>query len=132
MSKEFFWLSLTLAVTALMTFPYVLNRVAVRGLWGTMNNPSSNDAPLAPWAARAQCAHVNAVENLVLFAPAVIVVTMLNLGNASTTFACELYFFSRVIHYLVYTAGIPVLRTLAFFGGWTGIAILVYRLLLAA
>ena len=131
MSKELFWLSLTLAATALFTFPYVLNRIAVRGLWGTMSNPSISDPPQPAWAERARSAHANATENLVLFAPAVIVVSMLNLGNASTVVACQLYFFSRLIHYVVYTAGIPVLRTLAFFGGWTGIAILVYRLLMA-
>jgi uncharacterized MAPEG superfamily protein len=129
MSKELFWLSLTLAATALFAFPYVLNRIFVRGLWGTMSNPAVSDPPQSAWAERARCAHANATENLVLFAPAVIVVSMLNLGNASTVFACELYFFSRVIYYVVYTTGIPVLRTLAFFGGWAGIAILVYRLL---
>jgi uncharacterized MAPEG superfamily protein len=129
MSKELFWLSLTLGVTALFFLPYVLNRIAVRGLWGTMANPSPDDLPLAPWAERARRAHANAVENLVLFAPAVIAVHVLNLGDSMTVAACELYFVSRVVHYVVFTAGIPVLRTLAFFGGWGGILMLVYRLL---
>jgi uncharacterized MAPEG superfamily protein len=129
MSKELIWLTLTLAATTLFSFPYVLNRIAVRGLWGTMSNPSSSDAPQSPWADRAQRAHSNAIENLVLFAPAAVVVSMINAGNDATHFACQLYFYSRVIHYVVYLAGVPVLRTLAFFGGWAGIAILVYRLL---
>lgn len=129
MSKELFWLALTLGMTALFMFPYVLNRVAVRGLMGTMGNPSASDKPLAEWAQRAQRAHANAVENLVLFAPAAIAVHVAGLGNSLTATACALYFFSRLAHFIVYTLGIPGLRTLAFFGGWAGIAILVLRLL---
>ena len=74
MSKELYWLSLTLAMTALFWAPYVLNRMVVRGLLGTMANPSPGDAPLAPWAERAKRAHSNALENLALFAPAVLAV----------------------------------------------------------
>ncbi|MES1195779.1 MAG: MAPEG family protein, partial [Steroidobacter sp.] len=126
------WLSLTLGMTTLFFLPYVLNRILVRGLWATMKNPSVNDLPLSPWAERAKNAHANAIENLVLFAPAVLTVHILNLGNAATVIACELYFVSRSVHYVVYAAGIPVLRTLAFFGGWIGIVMLIYRLLEAA
>ena len=132
MSKELFWLSWTLAVTALFAFPYVLNRIFVRGVWGTLRNPSNSDVVLAPWAERAQRAQANATENLVVFAPAVIVISLLNLGNTTTVFACQLYFYSRLVHYVAYSAGIPVLRTLAYFGGWAGIAMLVYRLLSVA
>lgn len=130
MSKELFWLSLTLTATALFSFPYIINRITVRGLSGAMANPAPGDKPVAPWAERAQRAHANAVENMVLFAPAVLVVHALNLGNSLTAFACELYFIARIGHYVVYTAGIPVLRTLMFFGGWLGIALLLVRVLL--
>ena len=95
----------------------------------TMANPGRDDKPMAPWAERAHRAHANAVENLVLFAPAVLAVQVLGRGDALTVTACALYFFSRLVHYVVYAAGIPVARTLAFFGGWIGVAILVLRLL---
>ena len=131
MSKELFWLSLTLAMTAVLFLPYVLNRIMVQGLWATVANPSPGNPPLSPWAERAKCAHANAIENLVLFAPAALVVHLLSLGNSTTVFACELYFVSRLVHYIAYAAGIPVLRTLAFFGGWSGIVMLVYRALAA-
>ena len=129
MSKELFWLSVTLAMTALFAFPYVLNRIAVRGLVGTLANPSPDDRPLAAWAQRARLAHANAVENLVVFAPAALAVHVLSRGDSLTATACGLYFFSRLLHYVAYTAGIPGVRTLAFFGGWIGVAILVARLL---
>ncbi|MEO8155761.1 MAG: MAPEG family protein [Rhizobacter sp.] len=129
MSAELYWLSLSLAATALFCFPYVLNRIAVRGLAGTLSNPSPDDPPLAAWAQRAQRAHANAVENLVLFAPAALAVHVLHRGDGLTAAACAIFFVSRLVHYVVYTAGIAGLRTLAFFGGWVGIALLVLRLL---
>ncbi|TXC67498.1 MAPEG family protein [Piscinibacter aquaticus] len=129
MSTELFWLALTLAVTALLPFPYVLNRIAVRGLGGALANPSPTDEPLAPWAERARRAHANAVENLVLFAPAALAIHLTQRGDGFTVAACMLYLLARLTHYLAYTFGIPGLRTLAFFGGWVGIAMLVARLL---
>jgi len=129
MSPEIHWLSLSLGMTLLFWVPYVLNRMVVRGIWPTLANPSDADKPLSPWAARAKAAHYNAIENLAVFAPAAIAVHVLGLGTATTAFACALYFYSRLAHYLVYSAGIPVLRTLTFVGGWAGSAILVARLL---
>lgn len=128
-SKELYWLTLTLGMTALMAFPYVLNRIAVRGLAGVLANPTPSDKPQAEWAQRAQRAHANAVENLVLFAPAALAVHLLQRGDGFTTIACALFLSSRLVHYVVYTLGIPVLRTLAFFGGWTATMMLVARLL---
>lgn len=129
MTDELYWLSLTLTATVFFWVPYVLNRMAIRGLQGTMANPSPQDPPLAPWAERARRAHVNALESLVLFAPAVLAVHALDLGDSLTAVACELYFFSRLTHYIVYAAGIPVVRTFAYFGGIAGIVILLVRLL---
>jgi len=131
-TNDLLWLSAVLAATALMGFPYVMNRFLVRGFWGTLRNPVADDPPLAAWAQRAQRAHYNAIENLAVFAPAVLTVHLLNAGNAETSGACALYFGARLLHYLVYAAGIPVLRTLAFLGGWVAIAILILRALSAS
>jgi uncharacterized MAPEG superfamily protein len=127
MTHEIPWLAWTLGLTLLLWVPYVLNRIAVRGLWGTFDNPKPTSTPHAPWAERARAAHTNAVENLVIFAPAALAVHAMNLGNPTTDLACALYFYARLVHFVVYTAGIPVVRTLAFFGGWGGTVILVAR-----
>lgn len=129
MTPEIHWLALSLAATALFAFPYVLNRIAVRGVAGMLANPSPTDQPLAEWAQRAQKAHANSIENLAVFAPAALAVHLLSLGNAATAAACAVYFFARLGHYLVYTAGIPGLRTLAFFGGWGATVVLLARVL---
>jgi hypothetical protein len=43
MSKEIFWLVLTVAMTGLFWAPYILDRIMVRGLAGAMANPSPNE-----------------------------------------------------------------------------------------
>lgn len=114
MTRELFWLTLTVILTGLMWLPYVLNRCQVRGLGGAMANPSRNDKPHAEWANRLMFAHDNAVENLIIFAPLVLILNAIDYSSKMTVLACAIYFWSRVAHVIVYTMGIPVLRTLAF------------------
>ena len=125
MPKEFFWLTLTVAMTGLFWVPYILDRLMVRGLMGAMANPSRGDKPQSEWADRQMRAHTNAIENLVIFAPLVLATQDLSIATPATAFACALYFWSRLVHYVVYTLGIPVLRTLAFVGGFVAQVILV-------
>jgi len=70
-------------------------------------------------------AHVNAVENLIIFAPLVLTARALSITTAVTGFAGALYFWSRLVHVVVYTLGIPVLRTLSFAGGFVAQVLLV-------
>lgn len=132
MPRELFWLTLTVAMTGLIWIPYILDRMMVRGLMGTLANPSPDDKPQSPWAQRMMAAHVNAIENLVVFAALVLIAQDTNVSNGATVFAAGLYFWSRLAHVVVYTAGIPVARTLAFAGGFVAQAIFVlaiFRLL---
>lgn len=115
-TPELFWLTATVALTGILWLPYVLNRLLVVGLW-----PALRDAPTppaSPWAARMIAAHRNAVENLVLFAPLVLVAVYAHRTSATTALAAMTYFFARLVHFIVYSAGIPVLRTLAFGIAW--------------
>ena len=125
MSNELFWLVMTTAMTGLIWLPYILDRIMVRGLMGAMANPSPSDKAQSPWARRMMTAHINAVENLVVFAPLVLVTRALGIATALTAFACALYFWSRLAHVVVFTFGIPVLRTLSFAGGFVAQALLV-------
>jgi uncharacterized MAPEG superfamily protein len=114
-----FWFLATLIMTALLWIPYVLDRIARLGLARTFANPTPADAAnQSAWALRAKAAHANAVENLAVFAPLALVALS---GSAAATqlavAASAVYFFARLSHYLFYTAGVPVARTLAFFAG---------------
>jgi uncharacterized MAPEG superfamily protein len=124
MTRELFWLTLTVILTGLLWVPYVLNRCQVRGLGGAMANPSRNDKPLSEWANRLLFAHDNAVENLVIFAPLVLILNAIDYSSKWTVLACAVYFWSRLAHLIVYALGVPVLRTLTFLIGFAAQAVL--------
>jgi uncharacterized MAPEG superfamily protein len=125
MTKELMWLTLTVILTGVLWIPYILDRAVVRGLMGSMANPSPNDKPQTPWARRLQAAHYNAVENLVIFSALVLILNAQHHSTQSTVFACAVYFWARLVHAVVYALGIPVLRTLAFSVGFLAQAALV-------
>ena len=129
MSTELFWLMLTVAMTGLFWVPYILDRIMVRGLMAAMANPSPKDRPQSAWAQRMMAAHVNAVENLVIFAPLVLILNAIDYSSKWTVLACAVYFWARVAHLIVYTLGLPVFRTLAFTVGFIAQAVLALAIL---
>jgi uncharacterized MAPEG superfamily protein len=128
MKPELMYLLWVTILTALMWVPYVLDRMAVRGLVDTVGYPE-NPKPQSPWARRMQSAHANAVENLVIFAVLVLVANATGVSNAATVFAAALYFWARLAHLLAYTFALPWVRTLAFVGGFAAQVIFVLQLL---
>jgi uncharacterized MAPEG superfamily protein len=125
MTRELFWLTLTVILTGLLWIPYIINRSQVRGLTGSMANPSRGDKPHAPWATRLMFAHDNAVENLVIFAPLVLILNAVDYSTTWTALAAAVFFWARVAHAIVYTLGIPVFRTAAFTVGFLAQVVLV-------
>jgi uncharacterized MAPEG superfamily protein len=125
MTKELMWLTLTVILTGLLWVPYILDRIKVRGLKATLGNPTRTDKPQSPWAQRLYFAHTNAVDNLVIFAPLVLILDAQGYSTPGTATACAVYFWARLAHAIVYTMGVPVLRTLAFTVGFLAQAALV-------
>ena len=116
MSQELYWLTLVTLLTGLLWVPYILQRFANDGLLATLLG-NANRTPDAPWASRMVNAHNNAVENLVIFAPLVLIVYITNSATEITATAAMIYFFARVAHALMYMLNIPVLRTISFLIG---------------
>ncbi len=117
MTAELTYLTWVTAFTALMWIPYILNMITVRGLLEAVGYPA-NPKPMSPWATRMKSAHYNAVENLVVFAPLVLIAHVAGVHNAATSLACAAYFWTRVVHFAAYTFGIPWVRTLTFVVGF--------------
>ena len=126
MTKELLWLTLTIILTGLMWVPYIIDRAMVRGLMGSMANPSRNDKAQSAWAQRLYFAHTNAVENLIIFAPLVLILDAQGYSTPGTVTACAVYFWARLVHAIVYTMGVPILRTLAFAVGFAAQVALVF------
>lgn len=114
LSTELFYLTLTAGLTSIIWLPYIVNRIIELGLWSALKNGNPDEAPKALWAHRMMSAHRNAIENLMIFAPLVLVLNSLNISNEITAMATTIFFFTRVVHLVIYTLGIPVLRTIAF------------------
>ncbi len=130
MTTELYWLTLTVLMTALFWVPYVLDRLAVRGVWGAVSDRKpETGSPHSLWAQRAIKAHQNAVENLAVFVPAVLTAHVLGISTPATRAAAAVYFFARLAHFLVYTAGAPLLRTLTFAVGWAAQIVLLASIL---
>ena len=125
MTRELFWLTLTIIFTGLLWVPYVLNRMQARGIGGAMANPTPDQKPHAEWATRLMFAHDNAIENLVIFAPLVLILNAMDYSTKWTVLACAVYFWARVAHLIVYALGLPVFRTLAFCVGFAAQVVLV-------
>lgn len=113
MTTELYYLALVTAFTGLLWIPYILNRIAVRGLVDAVGYPE-HPKPHAPWAQRLMKAHANAVENLVVFAALVLVAHAVGVTGGAVAGAAVVYFWARVVHAVVHTFGIPWVRTLAF------------------
>lgn len=118
LSSELYFTALAALFTGLMWIPIIGNRLAEMGMWKALKNPEPDVRPHADWAYRLANAHRNALENLGVFAPLAIGVHVLGLGAPVTATASLVFFWSRVAHAVIYTAGIPLLRTIAFFIGF--------------
>jgi uncharacterized MAPEG superfamily protein len=130
MAQELTWLMYTLLLTTFLSMPYVMNRIAVRGQKAALEDPrGESGGSLSPWAQRLFNAHTNAIENLVIFAPAVLAVQALSLSSHLTQVAAVVYFFARVGHVAAYVVNIPIARTMAYTVAWMAqIAIVVHVL----
>ena len=130
MTTELYWLTLTVLMTALFWVPYILDRLAVRGIWPALSDTQpEGGGPHSLWAQRAIRAHVNGVENLAIFVPAVLVAHLLNISTPATRMAVVVYFLARLIHFFVYVAAVPVVRTLAFAVGWAAQIVILVSIL---
>lgn len=127
MTNELMSLTWVITLSAIMWVPYILNTIMVRGLKDAVGYPD-DPQPLAPWAERMKKAHYNAVENLVMFAALVLMLNALGISNETTVLAANIYFWARLVHYLVYSAGIPWLRTLSFVASWVCVVALLWQL----
>jgi uncharacterized MAPEG superfamily protein len=101
-------------LTLALVFLPQLSRVAKPGFaaWNAGNRETPFETPA--WGQRAARAHANLLENLSVFAIAVLVVHVSGHANAASAQGAVIFFLARVAHAVLYIAGISYLRTLAF------------------
>jgi uncharacterized MAPEG superfamily protein len=116
-TPELYALTIISGATALMWVPYVMARMITHGVMAAIGTPGAGYPVDAPWADRARRAHLNAIENLAVFAPLVLVAAIVEVSTRATVLSAQIYVVARLAHYVIYTAGIPVVRTIAFLVG---------------
>lgn len=106
---------LTLLVWAVvLTFVQMLVAVSGATLQVGLPTLAGNREGLAPftgWVGRAQRAHHNMLENLVLFAALVFVAVIAQKTNSTTATGAQIFFWARLAYAVIYVIGIPWLRT---------------------
>ena len=127
MTPELFYLVLSAALTL------VLAAIAVAGAQLQVGLPRlagnrENMPEITGWGGRAQRAHRNMLENLVLFAILVLVAKAAGISNAMTVLGAQLFFWGRVGHAVLYIAGIPWARTAAWGVSVVGLALIFWQL----
>src|SRR6266481_1213311 len=81
------------------------------------------------WAGRACRAHLNMLENLILFAALVLVAVITNKANSTTLLGAQIFFWARIGYAAIYLAGIPWARTGAWAVSVVGLILIFWQLI---
>ena len=125
------WILLSLAVlTELLTLPPAVARGSVPGgiKWIFYNRDTVLEG-VAPWGERAVRAHNNLADNLAMYAAVIGIAHITGATNGTTMVAGMVLLGARVLHAMVYIAGIPYLRTAIFALGQFSMLLYVWEII---
>ena len=135
METAYLYLTLSGVLTVLLWTPYILARLFVWGPVAFLHNyPEGFPArqPQPPiWAERCHRAHLNMVETMPAFIAVVLAAALLETGSgAAVAEWAAVFFYARVLHAIVYIAGVPYLRTPVYLVSWAAILMIGAEVLL--
>lgn len=125
MDTQLTYLAWSALLCIVMWLPYVSERTLNWGLTDALGYPEDPPAP-AMWAQRLRKAHANLVENLPAFAALVLIANATGVDGAA---GAAMFFYARLVHAVVYTLGIPYVRTLSFLVSWLGMIIIFFQVI---
>lgn len=131
MPIEIKYLAWVTVLTLLMRIPWMIDKLAVRGLDKITQYPDDSE-PLSAWGRRAWIAHEDALGNLVTFAILVVLLHLVDWSNGWTQGAAAVYFYTRVLHFVVYVLGVPRIKSIAFLVAFAAQLVLAWQLLIAS
>ena len=120
MPTEILMLAASGALALAITLIQATRNVLVLGLV----TAAGNQHDIEPWQGandRLNRALRNLIEAIAIYAPIAVSVTILDIGNDVSALGALVFFGARVVHAVVYTAGVPWIRTTAWFFGVVGI-----------
>ncbi|HXF54669.1 MAG TPA: MAPEG family protein [Hyphomicrobiaceae bacterium] len=127
MSPDLAYLVWTLALCFVQMLVAVAGAAGQVGL-ATLASNRENMPALTGWVDRAQRAHRNMIENLILFAPLVLLAVAAGRTNAITALGAQIFFYGRLAYAVVFIAGIPWLRTAVWTVSVVGLLLIFFQL----
>jgi uncharacterized MAPEG superfamily protein len=128
MKPELVWLLWAVALTFVQMLVAVSGATLQVGLPMLAGNREAVPA-FGGWVGRAQRAHHNMLESLVLLTALVLIAVVTNKTNSATLLGAQLFFWARLAYAFVYVAGIPWLRTAVWFVSVIGLILIFVQLL---
>jgi uncharacterized membrane protein YecN with MAPEG domain len=130
LSVELRYLIYVAILLALIWVPYILAHIAQVGPVAAFGYPEMAVMPV--WAARLKRAHYNLVENIPLFAIAVLAGEVRNVHTAVTAACAMIFFWARVAHPIAMVAHVWGTRTATFAVGWAAVLVYLFVVLTAS
>ena len=124
------WILLCLALlTEILTLPPLVARGSVPGgIRWIFHNRDTVLEGVAPWGGRAVRAHDNLADNLAMYAAVIGIAHISGATSGATAMAGIVLLVSRVLHAMIYIAGIPYLRTAVFAVGQFAMLVYVWQI----
>ncbi|MFT3808620.1 MAG: MAPEG family protein [Micropepsaceae bacterium] len=119
MSVELTMLAYSVALLFVVILIQANAGVMAQGLMPMANNRDDLPAP-TPFQARMKRVVDNHREGLILFAPLALIAAHQGISTSTTVLGAQLFFYSRVAHAVLYIAGVPAVRPLAWAVGIAG------------
>ena len=131
MTTELTYLFLSALLLSVAWIPHIVGQVTTSGLLTPddySNLREQSDFPA--WVRRANRAHINLVEQFGAFAAFVLMAHALGVSSPTMALAAAVFFWARVIHFVVFVAGVRILmaRTLIFTIAWLAIVVFAFGL----
>ena len=121
-----------LLFSVILTFVQVLISASLANNAVGLNTLAGNREGLGElpgMAGRAKRAHLNMVENMVLFTALVLIAAVAGKANAQTAMGAMIFFWARLGYGIVYVIGVPWLRTVLWFVSVIGMALIAWQLI---
>jgi uncharacterized MAPEG superfamily protein len=118
------WAVALTVVQVLVALTGAFNQVGLMKLVGNREGMPE----ITGWGGRAERAHLNMVQNLVLFAALVLVAVAAGKTNDVTLLGAQIFLWSRVAYAAIYVAGIAWLRTLSWVASVVGLVLIFAQL----
>ncbi|NQV80041.1 MAG: MAPEG family protein [Alphaproteobacteria bacterium] len=135
MTVELWYLFAASVLLAVMWIPHIIGQVVTTGLLTPddyTNLRKQEDFP--NWVRRANRAHINLVEQFGAFAGLVLVAHLAGISNELTQICAAVFVWARVVHAVIFIAGVSVLmaRTLVFTVAWAALIVYAVQIVVSA